>query len=86
MGAVMISESVIIYETLTHWVARVPKGVAVYKIGVTHSTRCAFYGDGIANQIERAKKDADRRTADALELITADILARNKRRISGALN
>jgi len=32
------------YENKTHWVKKTPKGFEVYRIGVTHSTRCAIIG------------------------------------------
>jgi hypothetical protein len=57
-----VREADILYENPTHWVARAAKGgFEVYRIGITHSTRCATIGyEGDAG-LQRAKAEADRR-------------------------
>jgi hypothetical protein len=59
----MYNESQIAYENATHWVLqRAPNWYEVYKTGITHSVRCATYHN-VANGLERAIADADKRDA-----------------------
>jgi len=59
-------ESDILYETATHWVMSVPTGYEVYKIGITHSTRCARIGWPDSDKgLNIAIAEADKRTNEA---------------------
>lgn len=52
----------VIYETSKYWVLnKYEKGYEVYKIGVTHSTRCAIIGYKGQEGLERAIAEAKRR-------------------------
>ena len=55
-------ESQIAYEKGPFWVLNLgSKGFEVYKIGITHSTRCAVIGYQGSKGLERAKTEIDRR-------------------------
>ncbi len=51
----------IIYETKNFWVLRVKSGFEVYKINVTHSTRCAQIGWEGEKGRERAIAECNKR-------------------------
>jgi len=52
----------ILYENSSHWVKRVKTGYEVYRIGVTHSTRCAQIGWPNSDKgLKRAIAEADKR-------------------------
>lgn len=52
----------VVYETNNYWVLnKYEKGYEVYKIGVTHSTRCAIIGYKGQEGLERAIAEAKRR-------------------------
>lgn len=57
-------ESDIAYERGDYWVLRLPKdkGYEVYKVGITHSTRCAIIGFPGHIGLARAIAEIDRRT------------------------
>ena len=60
-----MKESDILYENRTHWVMAVKTGYEVYKIGVTHSTRCAQIGWPNSDKgLNRAILEADRRNME----------------------
>lgn len=59
----MTKESDIMYETATHWVCKAKHGFEVYKIGVTHSTRCAIIGWHGEKGLGRAITECDKRSA-----------------------
>jgi len=65
-------ESDIMFENPTHWVLRTETAFEVYQIGITHSTRRAIYGKGLANALTRAIADAERRHADATRAQAVD--------------
>lgn len=50
------------HETDTHWVKEVPHGYEVYRIGVTHSTRCAQIGWKGKVGLAKAITECERRT------------------------
>jgi len=55
-------ESDIAYEKGPYWVLNVgPKGFEVYKIGITHSTRCASIGYEGEKGLDRAILEIERR-------------------------
>ena len=57
-------ESDILYETGVFWVCRARdgrKGYEVYRVGVTHSTRCAIIGYESEEGVRRARAEADKR-------------------------
>lgn len=57
----------VVHEFGRYWVLRVPTGYDVYKVGATHSVRCAQIG--WPNQeigIARAKDECFRRTVEDL--------------------
>lgn len=54
-------EEDIVFESGNHWVLRVPSGYEVYKIGVTHSTRCAQIGYRGEEGLRRAIQEVERR-------------------------
>jgi hypothetical protein len=51
------------YETKNHWVLQLPnnKGYEVYKIGLTHSTRCSQIGFTGNKGLTRAINEVKRR-------------------------
>ncbi len=51
----------VVYETPQHWVLRVPGGFEVYKVGITHSTRCAQIGFAGDVGLCKAVVEIDRR-------------------------
>lgn len=53
----------VVHETAAHWVLRVAGGFEVYKIGVTHSTRCASIGWAGEEGLKRAIAEVERREA-----------------------
>lgn len=57
----MYRETDIAYEDGDYWVLRVPTGFEVYKVGITHSTRCAIIGFKGDKGLERAKLEIERR-------------------------
>lgn len=59
----MYTEGNIAYENATHWVLDDPKKkfLEVYRTGFTHSERCAQIGRGLADPLQRAIEEADRR-------------------------
>ncbi len=61
----MHTEDNIAYENSTHWVLDDPKKkfLEVYRIGLTHSERCAQIGRGLPDPLQRAIEEADRRHA-----------------------
>lgn len=57
-----MARSIIVYEKGDYWVNRTAKGYfEVYKIGITHSTRCAQIGYAGEIGLNRAKAEIDRR-------------------------
>ena len=56
-------ESDIKYEKGDFWVLKVKNGFEVYKIGITHSTRCASFGYAGGEGLNRAIAEIDRRIA-----------------------
>lgn len=58
-----MKESDILYESGDYWIARTPrrKGFEVYKIGATHSTRCAIIGYEGQKGLDLAKEEIKRR-------------------------
>lgn len=56
------------HETNTHFVLRVKTGHEVYKIGVTHATRCAQIGfsKDMNYSLGRAIAECDRRTKESI--------------------
>ena len=57
----VIRERDIAFERGDYWVLRVRTGFEVYRIGVTHSTRCAVIGFKGAEGMRRAIAEIDRR-------------------------
>ena len=57
----MHKESDIAFELGQHWVLKVPTGYDVYRIGITHSTRCAQIGYKGLKGLERAIEECERR-------------------------
>ena len=54
------------YENSTHWVMQVQTGYEVYRIGVTHSTRCAQIGwPNSEKGLNKAIVEADKRHTGA---------------------
>jgi len=52
----------IAFESGEYWVLdKGAKGFEVYKIGVTHSTRCAIIGYAGQAGLDRAKREIERR-------------------------
>jgi hypothetical protein len=64
-----------LYETGDYWVAREPsgKGFEVWRNGPTAATRCAQIGYAGDEGLQRAKREADRRSG--WQKATADIRA-----------
>lgn len=63
----MYSIEDVVYETGQHWVMRVPYGFDVYRVGLTHSTRCAviwYKGDA---GLQRAIAEVARREDPAAD-------------------
>jgi hypothetical protein len=61
-GLTMYKESDIAYEKGSFWVLNLgSKGFEVYKIGITHSTRCAVIGFSGQIGLDRAIAEIDRR-------------------------
>lgn len=58
-------EQDIAYENPTHWVLRVKNGFEVYRIGITHSVRCAQIGYTGNEGLQRAIVIADRRHTES---------------------
>lgn len=57
-----MKESDILYEKGNYWVCASNKGgYEVYRIGITHSTRCAIIGYKGAEGLLLAKMECDRR-------------------------
>lgn len=65
----MLRESEILYENGDYWVydAR-SKGYEVYKVGVTHSTRCAIIGYKGEEGLRRAKAECDKRAQERKQI------------------
>lgn len=60
----MLKESDIKFEKGDYWVFQTPKGgYEVYKVGITHSTRCAQIGYPGEVGLQRSKDEIDRRIA-----------------------
>ena len=51
----------IAHETEQHWIERQDTGYAVYRIGSTHSTRCAWIGFTGDPGLKRAIAEVERR-------------------------
>jgi hypothetical protein len=62
--ATQMTEQQIVFEKGAYWVRRAAKGFEVYKVGVTHSRRCAIIGFEGQKGIDRAKAEIDRRIRD----------------------
>lgn len=57
-----MKESDILHERGRYWVCRaVKKGFEVYRVGITHSTRCAIIGYDGPRGLAMAKAECDRR-------------------------
>lgn len=58
-------ESDIVLEDGQYWVLKVPTGLDVFKVGVTHSTRCAQIGwpDDMPKAMGYARREIARRQA-----------------------
>jgi hypothetical protein len=62
MGGTKMKESDILYENKNYWVYGTKKGTyEVYKVGITHSTRCAIIGYKGNEGLEMAKAECDKR-------------------------
>ena len=60
-----MKESDILYENQSHWVMSVPTGYEVYRIGCTHSVRCAQIGWPNSDKgLSRAIFEADKRNKE----------------------
>jgi len=57
----MTKLSDIVYETGDYWVMKVKTGFEVYKVGATHSTRCAIIGWTGKNGLNKAIAEANKR-------------------------
>ena len=63
------TEKQIAFENGPYWVLDLgPKGFEVYRIGITHSIRCAIIGYPGSKGLERAKVEINRR----IETVTPD--------------
>lgn len=65
----MLKLSDIAFEKGDYWVLKLPKGTfEVYKVGITHSTRCAQIGYPGEVGLQKAKAEIDRRIARDQEI------------------
>ncbi len=51
----------IVHETAHHWIEKQENGYAVYRLGITHSTRCAWIGFTGEPGLARAIAEVERR-------------------------
>lgn len=51
----------IVYEGKKHWVLKVSDGYEVYRLGITHSTRCSQIGVVGSEGLKKAIADCNKR-------------------------
>ncbi len=60
----MLKETDIVYELGAYWAMRAKKvGYDIFKVGITHSTRCAHVGYDGEVGLQKMKAEIDRRIA-----------------------
>jgi hypothetical protein len=63
-----MKESDILYENGRYWVCTsTKKGYEVYRVGTTHSVRCAIIGFEGAEGFDHAKAECDKRAKEELK-------------------